>query len=237
VDASSAVDMTARDRTLVGPLLRSPADTGAGRVRRNARGIRARDRRRRAVGVGGDAGGGNARRGNAGGGRRSGIGRTAISKADDLGTSDNESIKRIGPDVGPVESIVHSGEGGEIAGRWLVSASVLHVHLNAAGVVLWLSSRVKRDDLIADQVLPGGEPSGNIGGPLVTISDQLLRGPLPIRVSTLIDLKPFTIGSLERGAVPVAGGHEGRNRSQVIAGPLGESRREAKSDGRNGKRG
>lgn len=133
MDASSAVDMTARDRTLVGPLLRSPADTGAGRVRRNARGIRARDRRRRAIGVGGDAGGGNARRGNAGGGRRSGIGRTAISKADDLGTSDNESIKRIGPDVGPVESIVHSGEGGEIAGRWLVSASVLHVHLTTEG--------------------------------------------------------------------------------------------------------
>jgi len=53
-----------------------------------------------------------------------------ISKADNLGTSNNESIGRVAPDVlGPREFIVHSGETDDIVGGWLVSASVLHVDL------------------------------------------------------------------------------------------------------------
>lgn len=34
--------------------------------------------------------------------------------------------------------------------------------------------------------------------------DQLVGSPLSIGVSTLIDLKPFTIGSLEVGTISVA---------------------------------
>jgi len=144
VDASS-VDMATGDRTLVGPPLRSHADAGAGGVRRNVRGVGTRGRRRRAVGEGR----------NVGGRRRSRIGRTTLSKTNNLGTGDNESIEGVGPDIGPLESIVHSGETGEIAGRWLVSASVVYVNLNAAWVVLGYN-RMKGNDLIANQVLPRG---------------------------------------------------------------------------------
>ena len=105
VDAPSA-KVTGGDRTLVGPLLRSPADAGAGRDRWGARGGRTRDGRIGTARVVGDAGGG-------GGGR---VGRTAISKADDLGTSNDESIEGVGPDVGPLESGIHSREAGEFAG-------------------------------------------------------------------------------------------------------------------------
>jgi len=56
--------------------------------------------------------------GNAGRRERSGgrVGRAAISKADDFGTSNDESIEGVGPDVGPLESGIHSRESGEFAG-------------------------------------------------------------------------------------------------------------------------
>jgi len=185
---ASSVDVTSGDRTLVGPLLLGgPADAGIGRIRRTARGVRTRDGRRGAAGVEGDAGGRSGRR----------IGRTTVSKADDFWTSNSKSGERISPDVGPLESIIHSGEGGEIAGRWLVSASVLHVNLNATRIILGLSGRVEGNDLITNQVFPRGEPSRNGGSPLITIGDQPLRSPLCIRVSTFINLKPFTAGSRE----------------------------------------
>lgn len=41
--------------------------------------------------------------------------RAIISEADNFGTSNNESIEGVGPDVGPLETIVHSGEAREIA--------------------------------------------------------------------------------------------------------------------------
>ena len=119
VDASS-VDVTSRERTLVGPLL-CPADAGIGGVRRSACGVRT-------VGVGRNAG--------RGGRRGSRVGRATISKADDLGTSDDESVEFVGPNVGPVVSVVHSGEAGELAGGWLVSASVLHINLTVEGISL-----------------------------------------------------------------------------------------------------
>jgi len=51
-------------------------------------------------------------------------------------------------------------------------------------------------------------------------SDQLLRGPFPIRVSAFIDLEPLAISSLEIGAISVARGHQSRDGTQVIARPL-----------------
>jgi len=80
---------------------------------------------------------------------------------------------------------------------------------------------VKSDDLVANQVLPGGEPSGNSGSPLVTVGDQLRRGPLTVRISAFIDLEPFTPRCLERGAISIARGHKSRDGAQVIAGPVG----------------
>ena len=88
---ASSVDETCGDGTLVGPLPPSPADAGVGGVRRSARGGR------RAVGVGGNAG----RRGSI-------VGRAIIGKAGNLGTSNNEAIGGTVPDVGPLESVVHS---------------------------------------------------------------------------------------------------------------------------------
>jgi len=126
VDASSA-KVTSGDRTLGGPLLRSPADAGAGRDRWSARGGRTRGGGIRTAGVGG----------NAGGRRRIGsrVGRAAVSEADDLGTSNDESIEGVGPDIGPLEPVVHSGEAGEFAGGWLVGASVLHIDLTVEGSI------------------------------------------------------------------------------------------------------
>jgi len=207
-DASS-VNVTSGDRLLVGPPC--PAETGTGGVRRSACGFGTRDGRRTA----GNAGGGNG--GRSGRGFRRGI----ISEADNVGTSNNESIEGIGPDVWPLESVVHSREAGEIAGGWLVGASVHHVDLNAAWVVLGLSGRVKCNDLIANQVLTRGEPSGDVGSPLVAIGDQLGRGPLSICVPAFIYLEPFTIGSRERGTISVARRHESGDRSQVIGRPVG----------------
>ena len=120
----SSVDVTSGNRTLVG--LPGPADTGTGGVRRSARGMGTR---------GGRGGNGRGRRN----GRRVGraiVRRAIISEADNLGTSNNESIEGIGPDVGPFESIVHSREAGEIAGGWFVSASILYIDLAAEGISL-----------------------------------------------------------------------------------------------------
>jgi hypothetical protein len=50
--------------------------------------------------------------------------------------------------------------------------------------------------------------------------DQLIGGPLPIGVSTLIDLEPFAIGSCEAGTISVTGSHEGGNWTLVITKPL-----------------
>jgi hypothetical protein len=111
VVGASSVDVTSGERPLVGPPL-GPADTGAGGVRRGTRRVRTRDGGRRTTGVGGTAGGGN------GGGRRNRgrVRRVTISKTDSLGSSNDESIERVGPDVGPLESVVHPGEAGEFIG-------------------------------------------------------------------------------------------------------------------------
>jgi len=106
VDASS-VEVTRGDRTLVGPLLRSSADAGIGGRRWSARGGRARDGGIRTAVAGGNTGRG---------GRGGRVGRATLSKADDLGTSDDESIEGVCPDVGPLESGIHSREGSEFAG-------------------------------------------------------------------------------------------------------------------------
>jgi len=134
---ASPVNVTSGDRTLVGPLLRSSADAGACGARRSASGVRTRDGRRRTVGVGWSTGGIRRHRGRRRGGIR--IGGTTVSKADNLGASNDESIKGVGPYIRPLESIIHSGEGGEFAGGWAVSTSILHVDLNATRVVLGLS--------------------------------------------------------------------------------------------------
>ena len=127
VDASS-VNVTSGERPLVGPPL-GPADTSTGGVRRSARGLGTRDRRR-TVGVGGNAGGAR------GGSGRAIVRRSIFSEADNIGTSDNESIDIVGPDVGPFESVVHSREGGELAGGWLIGASVHDVDLTVGGIYL-----------------------------------------------------------------------------------------------------
>ena len=114
------------------------ASTGTGGVRRSARGVRRGARGlgtrggRRAVGVRWNAGGGNRRGGRSG--RR--VGRVTPGEADNLGTGNNESIKGVGPDVGPLESVVHSREASEIAGRWLAGASVYHVDLTMEEISL-----------------------------------------------------------------------------------------------------
>ena len=122
---ASSVHVTGAERTLVGPLLRSPADGSAGGDRWGARGGRTSDGWIRTLRVGGNAGGGGRT-----GGR---VGRATFGKTDDLGTSNNESVERVGPDVGPLESVVHSREAGEFVRGWLVSASVLHVNLTVGG--------------------------------------------------------------------------------------------------------
>ena len=50
--------------------------------------------------------------------------------------------------------------------------------------------------------------------------NQLVRSPLPIGVSALVDLKPFTTGSLEGGTISVARSHESHDGALVIRKPL-----------------
>jgi len=197
--AASSVEATGGKRTFLGRAPLCPARAGVTGVCRSARRVGARGGGRMSGGVGGNAGG---RRG------RSRVGSTVIGKADDIGTGDNESVEIVGIDVRPRESVVHSREAGEFACRWLISTSILDVDLNAAWVVLRLAYGMKGNDLIANQVLPRGQPSWDVGSPLVSIGDQLIRGPLSIRVSALIDLEPFAIGSRETRAVSITGSHE-----------------------------
>ena len=124
------MDVTSGEGPLLGPLL-GLADSGNGRVHWSARGLGISGGGR-AVGVRGNAGGGN--RGGGRSGRR--VGRVSAGEADNLGTSNNESIKGIGPDVGPLESVVHSREAGELVGGWLVGASALHVDLTVKEISL-----------------------------------------------------------------------------------------------------
>jgi len=196
VTEAASVDVTTGDRTLIGLLL-GPAYTGAGRDCWSARRARARDCGRRTVGVVGTAGGN--------GGRSSGRTRRAtVSKADNTGTGGNISAEVIGVDVWPLGSIVHSRKGGELVGGRLVCSSVLHVDLNAAWIILGRSDRMKCNDLIANQILTRDESSGDSRGPYALLGDQLVRSPLSIVVSALIDLKPFTIRSIEVGTISVA---------------------------------
>lgn len=157
------------------------------------------------------------------GGRRRGrrIGGIAIRKADDLGPGNNEPIEIVGIDVGPLVSVIHSGEAGEFTGGWLVGASILNVYLNAAWVVLGLTDRMESNDFIANQVLPGSQSSWNSRSPFVAICDQLIGSPLPVCISSLVDLEPFAIGSLEAGTVSVARSHKSGNGTLVIAKPVG----------------
>ena len=119
VEASS-VDVTGSERTLFGCVPLRPAGDRATGFLRAARGVGARGSGGRTVGVAGNAGG-NLRRGR--------VGRSIIGEADDIWTSNNESVERIRVDVRPLVSVVHSGEAGKIAGGWFVSASVLHIDL------------------------------------------------------------------------------------------------------------
>lgn len=164
--------------------------------------------------------------GNAGGdgGRRSGrsrVRRVVVREADNFGASNDESIEIVGVNVGERISIVHSRETGEFAGGWLVSASVLNVNLDAAWVVLGRADGMESNNFIANQVLPRSQPSWNSGSPFVAVSDQLIRGPLSIRISTLIDLEPLTAGSCEGGTVSIARSHESGNGALVITQPGG----------------
>jgi len=209
--AASSVDVTQGERTLLGRALPGPTASGAAGVCRGARRRGAGDGGRMAVGA----------VGNTGGRRESRIGRAVIGKADDIWSGNGESIEIVSVDVRPLVSVVHSGEAGEFAGGWLVGASILNGDLNAARVVLRLAYRMKSNDLVANQILPRGQPSWNVGSPFVAIGDQLIRGPLSIRVSTLIDLEPFTIGSGESRAISIAGSHESGYGTLVITRPVG----------------
>jgi hypothetical protein len=130
--SASSVGVTSGERPLVGPPL-GPADSGTGGIRRGTSGIRRSARR-----VGTRGGVGSTPEDETGGGRRSGsrVGRATVGEADEFGTSNNESIEGVGPDVGPLEAGVHSREAGEIAGGWLVGASVLHVDLTMEEISL-----------------------------------------------------------------------------------------------------
>ena len=164
--------VTARERAL----LLSP--TGASGVRRSARRIGRGDGRRRSEGVGGNAGGRRGRRRtegigrNAGGqrGRRNRVGRTAVGEADEVGTRNSKSSKITGIDVRPLDSVVHPGEACEIIGGWLIGAPILYIDLttgklielkryelkmeyvHATRVILGLPSRMKGNELIANQL-------------------------------------------------------------------------------------
>ena len=50
--------------------------------------------------------------------------------------------------------------------------------------------------------------------------DQLVRSPLSIGVSGLVDLEPFTVSSLEVGTISVARSHESQNGAFVVRKPL-----------------
>jgi len=138
VDASP-VDLTSGDRTLVGPSP-GPTDTSVGGARRSARRVRAGRSGRRTVGAGGSAVGGH--RGGRGSGRRRRrrgkrgrrTRRTIISETNNPRSSNNESVERVGPDVGELVIVVHSREAGEIFGGWLVSTSVLHIDLTVKDI-------------------------------------------------------------------------------------------------------
>lgn len=162
-EASSMDAPGAGERTLFGRVPPGPARASG--LRRSAHRIGRRDGRRRAEGVVNIAGG------NRGGGR-SRVGRGIVGEADDIGTSNNESIEIIVVDVRPLESVIHSGEAGEIARGWLISASILHVdltmgesplshrmecelkagYIHAARVVLGVVDGMKGNDLIANQL-------------------------------------------------------------------------------------
>ena len=107
-------------------------------------------------------------------GERTLLGRAATGsgKADDIGTGNDESIDIVVVNVRPLESVVHSGKTGELAGGWLVIASVLNGNLtmkgnslsernanwfrkgyiHAAWEVLRLAYIMKSNDFVANQL-------------------------------------------------------------------------------------
>jgi len=73
-----------------------------------------------------------------------------LGEADNLRTGNDETAKVVGVDVRPSESAVHPGKGGEIAGRWCVTASIPHANLDTTWEVLGLADLVKGNELIAN---------------------------------------------------------------------------------------
>jgi hypothetical protein len=184
VAEASSMGVTGWERALFGRAVLRLAVASV--LRRRAGRIGKRDgRRRRTVGVvgnaGGQRGGTRGQRGGTGGqrggtggqrGGRNRAGRTTVGEAGDIWTRNDEPVKSLIIDVRPLNSVVHSGEAGEIAGGWLVGASIQNIdlttvrghhieskeqelkigYIHATWVVLRLPRGMKGNDLIANQL-------------------------------------------------------------------------------------
>lgn len=120
MSGASSAEMTDGERTLFRRAPLGPASLGTGRIYRTTRGMGTRGGGRRIAGVIRDAGG------------RRRVGGAFVGKTDDIRASNNKSTEIVRIDVRPLETVVHSREGGEIACGWFVSASILHVDLTTA---------------------------------------------------------------------------------------------------------
>jgi hypothetical protein len=149
---------------------------------------------------GGGRGGGRGGRGGLGGGLRAGAGGGA---AEEGGTGDLvAAVVAVDADldagvVGRVELVCGGAGGGLGTGASDLDVDALRVVL---GAVL-LACRVQGNDLVAENVLAGGNRLGDLDGPSEVVGDELLGGPLATVETGLVDLEEAQVRGLGGGRV------------------------------------
>jgi hypothetical protein len=123
-----------------------------------------------------------------------------------------EVLVDVEEDAGVISS-VERGSGGS-AGGGRAAASDLEVDALGVGLgAVGVTSGVEGEDLVAENVVAGGEAGGDLDGPGVAVGDELVGGP-GARVGAGHEAGLGNLGELERGLVD--GGKVTRDGGNVV---------------------
>lgn len=107
----------------------------------------------------------------------------------------------------------------------LVATTAGNLEVETLGVVLstiLVTSGVKGNDFVTHDIVAGSNAAGDGHGPAVVAGDQIVGGPGVVTAADealLIDLEELELGLVDGGAVAVAVGEVGDDRTLVTLGP------------------
>jgi len=145
-----------------------------------------------------------------------------VSIAELRGASYSEAIETIRPNIGESEVVVDTRNRDSLGARRFRVATLFNLYLRARRIELGLTSVMKSDYLVADQVLPRSKGRWNGAGPSVTICADHVGRPLLLLgiVTSSINLEPLAAGGVEVSTIIVAVRHVGGYRTKMVIKPL-----------------